>query len=115
MFAAWLAIFSRIDLAKIETHLRYPVHGSGQWQVVASRLASGWDQDQFSLLLLFIHAVKTNFGVLGWCIKCALLAATAENQHRSKEASANNKPRDTRSDHFVSQYLISRTLVIVVD
>ena len=115
MFAAWLAIFSRIDLAKIETHLRYPVHGSGQWQVVASRLASGWDQDQFSLLLLFIHAVKTNFGVLGWCIKCALLAATAEKQHRSKEPNANRKPRDTYPDHFVTQYLNPRKLVITAN
>ena len=77
MLAAWLAIFLRIDLAKCETYLRYPIHGAGQWQVVASRLAGAWDQDQFSLLL-FIHTVKTNFGFPGRHVERALLAAAAE-------------------------------------
>ena len=115
MFAARLAIFLCIDLAKGEPHLRYPIHGSGQWQVVAPRLASAWDQDQFSLLLLFIHAVKTNFGFPGGWVEWTLLAAAAENQYRSKEPSANRKPRDTRSDHFVAQCLISGKLEIAVD
>ena len=111
MLAAWLAIFLRIDLAKCETHLCYPIHRPGQWQVVAPRLASAWDQDQFSLLLLLIHAVKTNFGRPGGRIEWALLAAAAENQHRSKEPSANKKPRDMPPDHFVAQYLIPRRTV----
>ena len=115
MLAAWLAIFLRIDLAKCETHLRYPVHRPGQWQVVAPRLASAWDQDQFSLLLLFIYTVKTNFGFPGGRVEWALLAAAAEKQHRSKEPSANRKPRDTRPDHFVAQYLIPHKSVIAVD
>jgi len=114
MFAARLAIFLCIDLAKCEPHLRYPIHGSGQWQVVAPRLASAWDQDQFSLLLLLIHTVKTNFGCPGGRIEWTLLAAAAENQHRSKEPSANKKPRDTHSDHFVAQYLIPLRTVTAV-
>ena len=77
MFAAGLAIFLYIGLAKCETHLRYPIHGAGQWQVVASRLAGAWDQDQFSLLL-FIHTVKTNFGFPGGRVEWTLLAAAAE-------------------------------------
>jgi len=114
MFAARLAIFLCIDLAKCEPHLRYPIHGSGQWQVVAPRLASAWDQDQFSLLLLFIHTIKTNFGFPGGRVEWALLAAAAEKQHRSKEPSANRKPRDTRLDHFVTRYLIPRRPAIAV-
>jgi hypothetical protein len=79
MFTARLAIFFCIDLAKCEPDLRYPIHGSGQWQIVAPRLVGAWDQDQFSLLLLFIHTVKTNFGGSGGRIEWALLAAAAEN------------------------------------
>ena len=108
IFAVWLAIFLCIDLAKGETHLSYPIYRSGQWQVVASSLAGAWDQDQFSLLL-FIHTVKTNFSFLGGRVEWTLLAAAAEKQHRSKEPSANRRPRDTCPDHFVAQYLIPRT------
>jgi hypothetical protein len=75
-------------------------------------LACAWDQGQFSLLLLLIHAVKTNFGFLGGCVERTLLAAAAEKQHRSKEPSANRKPRDTCPDHFVAQYLIPRKRAI---
>jgi len=84
MFAPRLAIFLCIDLAKIETHLRYPIHGSGQWQVVAPRLTGARDQDQFSLLLLLINTVKTNFGFLRGRIEWALLATATEKQHYSK-------------------------------
>jgi len=79
MFAPWLAIFFCVDLAKVETHLRYPIHGSGQWQVVAPRLTGARDQDQFSLLLLLIHTVKTNFGFPGGRVEWTLLAAPVNN------------------------------------
>ena len=115
MFTARLAIFFFINLTKCETHLRYPIHGSGQWQVVAPRLAGAWDQDQFSLLLLVIHTVKTNFSFPGGRIEWALLTTAAEKQHRSKDPSANRKPRDTNPDHFIAKYVISRRFVIAVD
>jgi len=77
MFAPWLAIFLCVDLAKVKTHLRYPIHSSSQWQVVTPRLTGARDQDQFSLLLLLINAVKTNFSFPRGRIEWALLAAAA--------------------------------------
>ena len=115
MFAPWLAIFVLIDLAECKTHLRHPVHSSGQWQVVAPHLAGTWDQDQFSLLLLFIHTVKTNFGFPRGRVQWTLLAAAAEKQHRSKEPNANRIPRGTCPDHFVARYLIPCRPVIGVN
>ena len=107
MFAPWLAIFVLIDLAECKTHQRHPVHGSGQWQVVAPHLAGARDQGQFPLLL-FSHTVKTNFGFPGGCVEWPLLAAATEKQHCSKEPGANREPRDTRSNHFAARYLIPR-------